>query len=303
MNPGPMPSPTASRRLLAAAAASAIAFGLTWLLFVRTSTGQWFDSRVLPRAERGGGYTQQTELVGPADLALGRFGNPLLIGLLVVVMVALALLVGRLRAGVAGAVLVVGSAAAARLAKEAIARPELGVVGSSTHNSFPSGHVAAAAALLLAFLLVVPVRFRWWVAVPGATGVSVIAAATMIVGWHRFSDVVGSLLLVATLYFAVAAALDRWPGRKHDEVAPDDWSGLLALGIGLTLLMMALLAVAPDAGLPLLAAIAAAGGLTVLVVWSALYLTRPPEHDQEPDDPGEATVPSSEWAHGSSWRS
>jgi hypothetical protein len=128
----------------------------------------------------------------------------------------------------------------------------------------------------------------------------------MIVGWHRFSDVAGSLLLVATLFFAVAAALARWPGTTPDEAATDDWSGLLTLGIGLTLLMMALLAVAPDAGLPLLAAIAAAGGLAVLVVWAAVRLTRPPEpdSDQEPVDLGDATVPSSEWAQGSSnWRS
>ncbi|MEV4537079.1 phosphatase PAP2 family protein [Asanoa sp. NPDC049518] len=277
-------------RLLAAAAASMVAFGLTWLLFVRTATGQVIDGRVLPRSERGGGYAQDTVLLGPAARVLGRFGNPLLIGALVLGIVVLAVLAGRLRSGIAGAVVVIGSTGAAGLAKQAITRPELGVIGSSTHNSFPSGHVAMAAALLLGFLLVLPARLRWWAAVPGASGVSVIAAATMIAGWHRFSDVVGSLLLVATVYFVVASVLARWPGRRAAEDQPDDWSGFLCLAIGLTLLMMALLAVAPDAGLALLAAIATAGGLTVVVVWAALHLTRPP--DREADDrEGTAATP------------
>ncbi|SNT59456.1 PAP2 superfamily protein [Asanoa hainanensis] len=281
---------TPTLRLLAAAGASAIAFGLTWLVFVRTAAGQVVDGRLLPRADQGGGYAQDTVLYGPAARVLGRFGNPLLIGALVVAIVVLALLVRRFRAGLAGAVVVVASAGAAALAKQEIARPELGVVDSSTHNSFPSGHVALAAALLLGFLLVVPARFRWWVAVPGATGVSVIAAATMIAGWHRFSDVAGSVLLVATVYFLVASVLARWPGRHEPADPPDDWSGFLTLAIGLTLLMMALLAIAPNAGLPLLAAIATAGGLTILVVWAAVYLTRPP--DREPDDPkSEAATP------------
>ncbi|SDZ54474.1 PAP2 superfamily protein [Asanoa ishikariensis] len=277
MNLGP---PTL--RLLAAAAASAVAFGLTWLVFVRSSTGQLIDGRLLPRSELGGGYAQDTVLLGPAARVLGRFGNPLLIGALVLGIVVLALMIGRFRAGLAGAIVVLGSAGAAGLAKQSISRPELGVIGSSTHNSFPSGHVAIAAGLLLGFLLVVPARLRWWVAVPGATGVSVIAAATMVAGWHRFSDVAGSLLLVATVFFVVASVLARWPGRRGAEDPTDNWSGFLSLAIGQTLLMMALLAIAPDAGLPLLAAIATAGGLTILVVWAALHLIGPPE--PEPDD-------------------
>ncbi|MEV4617488.1 phosphatase PAP2 family protein [Asanoa sp. NPDC049573] len=265
----------ASRRALAAAAACAVGFGATWLLFVRTSAGQWLDGELLPRAERGG-YAQPTVLLEPAQLVLNRFGNPLLIGLTVLGLVLGGLLTHRVRAAVAALALFGGAVGVAGLAKQVIIRPELGVVGSSTHNSFPSGHVTAAIALLLAFLLVVPARVRWVVAVPGTTGVSVVAAATMIVGWHRFSDVVGSLLLAGAVFFLAAAGLARWPD-KHGEPDPDHSSGtgLLALACGATLLMMVLLAFATDAGVPLLAATAAVSVLAMLLVGAAIHLTRP----------------------------
>jgi membrane-associated phospholipid phosphatase len=277
-------STDASRRMFAAAAVCAVGFGATWLLFVRTSAGQWLDGAVLPRAERGGGYAQQTMLVGPADLVLGRFGNPLLIGLLVIAIVVAGVLAGRIRAAVAAFVLFACAAGGAGLAKQVIMRPELGVVGSSTHNSFPSGHAAVATALLLSVLLVVPARARVWVAVPGAMGVSVVAAATMVAGWHRFSDVVGSLLLVATLFFVAAAVLNRWPGRTA-EPAPNGVAGGggVALASGGALLMVPLVAVAPDAGVPLVAAIAATIVLTMVVVWAAVRLCQPGAKAQDLD--------------------
>ncbi|GIF51688.1 hypothetical protein Afe04nite_62270 [Asanoa ferruginea] len=291
------------------------------MLFVRTSAGQWLDGALLPRAERGGGYASPTMLAGPADLVLGRFGNPLLIGLLVIVIVMVGVLAGRIRAAVVAFLLFVCAAGGAGLAKQVISRPELGVVGSSTHNSFPSGHAAVAAALLLSVLLVVPPRARVWVAVPGAMGASGIAAATMVAGWHRFSDVVGSLLLVATLYFLAAAVLNRWLAAPAPGAAPPagvapplpravpptgaapppvraapaagaapaaDTERLsagngVALVSGGTLLMVPLLAVAPDAGVPLVAAIAAIIGLTMAVVWVALRLTRPTANAPEAD--------------------
>ncbi|GIF72022.1 phosphatase PAP2 family protein [Asanoa siamensis] len=281
------PRSPAAARLLAAAAACAVAFCVTWLLFVRTSTGQWLDGELLPRSEMGGSYAQPTILLGPATQALGLFGDRLLLGTTVAVLAVVAVLTRRLWAGVAGVALFVCSAAAAGLAKETLQRPELGVLGSSTHNSFPSGHVTAAAALLLGFMLVLPARARWWLAVPGTTGVSVIAAATMIVGWHRFSDVVGSLLLVATLFCVAAAALSRLPGQ---EVRPEDddsaVTGLLLQAIALTLLVMLSLALAPDAGLRLLLAIVAVSGTTLVVVSGALWLAQPAiapaQEDAEP---------------------
>jgi membrane-associated phospholipid phosphatase len=203
--------------LFAAAGAFLLAFAVTCLAFVRTGGGQWLDGALLPRSEVGGGYAQETALYGPAGQILGRFGNPPLLGLLVIGIVGVAVASGRLAAGVAAVALFVCAAGAAGLAKQVIVRPELGVTGSTTHNSFPSGHVAAATALLLGLLLVVPPRARWWVAVPGALGVSVIAASTMVLGWHRFSDVVGAVLLVAALASLAGAALAALDRRRPAE--------------------------------------------------------------------------------------
>jgi len=292
-----------SRRLLAAAATCAVGFGAAWLLFVRTSAGQWLDGALLPRADRGGGYAQQTVLLEPAQLVLNRFGNPPLLGLLVVAIVVVGVLAHRIRPLLAALALFACAVGGASLAKQVIIRPEFGVVGSSAHNSFPSGHAAAAAALLLGFLLVVPARARAWVAVPGAIVASAVAAATMVVGWHRFSDVVGSLLLVATLFFLAAAVLSRWPAKPapNAEPAPDaepapkdvPATGGVALATGGTLLMVPLIAVAPDAGLPLVAAIAAANALTMLVVWAAVRLSQPVAKAPDPDN----TKPPSVYVH------
>jgi hypothetical protein len=54
---------------------------------------------------------------------------------------------------------------------------------------------------------VLPKAARWWFAVPGAAGVVVVAAATMITGWHRLSDIIGGALVASVLYCLAAAAL------------------------------------------------------------------------------------------------
>ncbi|WP_203705813.1 phosphatase PAP2 family protein [Asanoa iriomotensis] len=299
------PRSSSAGRLLAAAAACAVAFGVAWLLFVRTAPGQWIDGVLLPRAQWGGGYVQETILLGPASLVLKRFGNPLLLGLVMVAIIAVGALTRRIWAALAAVAVFACSAGAAGFVKQFLDRPELGVASSTTHNSFPSGHVAAAAALLLGILLVAPPRLRWWLAVPGTTGVSVIGAATMILGWHRFSDVVGSLLLVGTIFCLAAAALtrarDKTASASKEQADDDAVTGLLVQAIALTLLIMLVLALAPDAGVRLVLATAAVGVLTMLVVSAAIWLVRPAH---QPEERGGATVPSSEWAQGSrSWRS
>lgn len=95
------PRSSSASRLLAAAAASTVAFGLAWLLFVRSAPGQWLDGELLPRAQWGGSYVQETILLGPASLVLGRFGNPLLLGLVVVAIIAVGVLTRRIWAAVA----------------------------------------------------------------------------------------------------------------------------------------------------------------------------------------------------------
>ncbi|MET7876221.1 phosphatase PAP2 family protein [Micromonospora profundi] len=268
-------------RLLGAAVCFLLTLALTGALFVWTYPGQWWDGLLLPRAESGGGYEQQTDLVGPAKAVLATFGDPLLLAALLGGVLLVGLFGRRLLAGVVGVVMVLGAVVVAGAVKSALPRPDLAIASSTTHNSFPSGHVAVAAALLLAYLLVLPGPARRWLALPGAAGVSVISAATMIAGWHRFSDVLGGVLLSVTLFCLAAAVL---AGRSGGAV-PRPPGGLAAAGrllaegaVGLVVLAGASLVVAPGLAAsvrrgPLLA-IAAAAGLTMLAVGAAVFLVR-----------------------------
>jgi membrane-associated phospholipid phosphatase len=272
-------------RLLGAALGYLLALGLTCLVFVWTSTGQRLDAGLLPRAERGGGYEQQTVLIEPAKTVLSYFGDPTVLAILLGAVLVVGALGRRLWAAVAGVGVVLCSVCAASVIKLVTLRPDLRVEGSTTHNSFPSGHVAAAMGLLLAFMLVLPSRARWWLAVPGAAGVSVVASATMIAGWHRFSDALGGVLLATVLFCLAATALTARHGgppapRGEPSTAgtgPGGWSaaaiGGLILLVGLPLMFVS--ATATPTGEGLCFVIVAVSGFTGLAVVSVLCLVHP----------------------------
>ncbi|MCG5463380.1 phosphatase PAP2 family protein [Micromonospora sp. MED01] len=271
-------------RLLAAALCALVALTLTAAVFVRTYPGQWLDGELLPRAERGGGYEQQTVLVGPAKTVLATFGSPSLIAALLGVVLLVGVLRRRLVAGAVGVGMVVCAVLLAGAVKSELPRPDLQVLSSTTHNSFPSGHVAAATALLLAFMLVLPGWARRWLAAPGAVGVSVIASATMIAGWHRFSDVLGGVLLGVTVFCLGAAALAAWSGDGDTTGGSDGgslWRRLAEAGVGLVGLVWALLVVVPGLAASvqrgLLIAIVAAAASTMFLVGAVVFLVRSTE--------------------------
>ncbi|RLP88464.1 phosphatase PAP2 family protein [Micromonospora sp. BL4] len=278
------------RLLLGAALGHLLALGVTCAVFVRTHPGQWLDGLLLPRAERGGGYEQQTVLVDPARTVLATFGSPMLLAVLLGTVLLVGVLCRRLLAGVVGVGMVLLAVVVAGAVKSVLPRADFQIVSSSTHNSFPSGHVAAATALLLAFMLVLPRWARRWLAVPGAAGVSVIASATMIAGWHRFSDALGGVLLGVTLFYLAAAALAA--GRRGDadpgggagpRRGPDSAVGrrLVEGTVGLAVLLWALLVVLPGLAASvqsgLLVAIAVVTGVTMLAVGSVVFLFRSAE--------------------------
>ncbi|MGW0216917.1 phosphatase PAP2 family protein [Micromonospora chokoriensis] len=268
-------------RLLAAALCCLVALALTAVVFVRTYPGQWLDGLLLPRAERGGGYEQETHLVGPAKTLLAGFGNPTLLAALLGAVLLVGVLRRRLVAGVVGVGMVVGAVVTAGVLKSALPRPDLQIESSTTHNSFPSGHVAAATALLLAFMLVLPGSARRFLAVPGAAGVSVIASATMIAGWHRFSDVLGGVLLGVALFCLAAAGLVGLRGDRDADGGPDGgnlWRRLAEVAVGLVALVWALVTVVPGLAASVqrgaLVAIVVAGATTMVLVGVVVFLVR-----------------------------
>lgn len=206
----PSSTPVYRRRRpeLWAALGCAVSLALVCVVFVWTPAGQRVDGALLSRTQQGRGYVPGSALSETANELLRLVGNPLDWAAALVVLVLAGLALRRFWAGVAGAAVVLGSVVAARVLKELITRPDLDVIGSSTHNSFPSGHVAAVAGMVFAVLLVVPQRVRPWLVLPGVVGVTVVVGATMVAGWHRLSDGLGGVLIAATLY-CLAVALTR----------------------------------------------------------------------------------------------
>lgn len=205
--PAPQPGRTPWQHvfsLLAAAFACLLGLGASCALFIWTADGQLLDQRFQrPTA----GLLAEDGMLGYARTVLAWLGEPsVLVGLLVVV-VLVGAASGRIGAGLLGVVVVGGSAIGARMLKLVLSRPDLGLDDSTTHNSFPSGHVAVAAGLVFAVLLAMPACARWWCAIPGLAAVSVVGVATVLTGWHRPSDVIGGVLLAATLCFLAAACL------------------------------------------------------------------------------------------------
>ena len=182
------------------------------------------------------------------DLGIARESGRLLatisvasIGSVVVLAMAVALLRDRPRAAVAAFVVVAGANVSAQLLKRALgAADPLGGetarrdVGDFLAGAFPSGHATAALSLGLALVLVSPTRLRRpAAAVAVAYGVGV-GIATVALGWHFPSDVVGAFLI--TIAWAAAAALVAGDDDADSGGGVPAIGALLGLAGGLALL-------------------------------------------------------------------
>ncbi|MDO4918343.1 phosphatase PAP2 family protein [Kocuria sp.] len=107
------------------------------------------------------------------------------------------------------ALLAVGAVLAANLTTQVLKhgvldKPDLGVQEIAS-NSFPSGHTTAAASLLMAVFLVAPPHRRARTGRWGAFLAALVGMTTVLNGWHRPTDAVAALLVVAG--WGVLAAL------------------------------------------------------------------------------------------------
>jgi membrane-associated phospholipid phosphatase len=163
-------------------------FLFTYFALVWTSFGQKAENAALPE------LSLQRSWASNVDMA-------------VLVAAVLVVLVAR-KKSLPPLLVLGGSVLLAQMLKlHVLVRPELDEDAVLVHNSFPSGHTTAAVASVIAVTMAVPRRFAVWVAVPGALGAGAVAAETVSLGWHRFSDTLGAALLVSTLAFLV---LRRW---------------------------------------------------------------------------------------------
>jgi membrane-associated phospholipid phosphatase len=187
---------------------------------VRTPGGQAADVALFARAQS-------------ANAVLGRPASALRVGLPAVLSAAYlgvalgALRRGRRRALLASVVLVGAALPLARGLRESwLGRPYLGEHGY-LENTFPSGHVALAAALGAAVAVLWPWAGRGLAAAGAALAVALVAAASVVGHAHRPSDVAGSVLLVAALACAtgvVALVLPPRRGRHGGRRRQDRYS-------------------------------------------------------------------------------
>jgi membrane-associated phospholipid phosphatase len=169
----------------------AVAFVGVYLLFVRSYMGQLVDERAFAGADAAQG--------GIVDI--GRGFLDLLPALSVGIAAVLGVIIVVVRRNWLVFITAVTAVAAANVSTQVLkyvilARPERGV-DDGLSNSLPSGHTTVAASAALAIYLLVAPRYRPLVAVIGSSYALVAGAATLVNQWHRPSDVIAALLVVA----------------------------------------------------------------------------------------------------------
>ncbi|WP_414937816.1 phosphatase PAP2 family protein [Amycolatopsis sp. cmx-11-51] len=247
----------------------AVAFVVTYVLFVHTSAGQLAENGVVRSAQSGRWSTM--DWAGP----LREQDMVLVLGIAAIILVALASL--RRRPGLlvpALSVLVLPLITAQLLKLYVLERPELPDGGyGPAHNSFPSGHVSAAMAILMALAFVLPQRFRPVIIGMGGVAVAWVASSTIALGWHRLSDTAGACLLGASFACLLAAWLTT---LRRDLRRTPAWIVAMAavLPTALVLIGFAVLSTATDGAAQFVAALVLAALAAVGVVLIALWPLR-----------------------------
>lgn len=256
---------------LATAAGLALLLAGAYLFFVHGYMGQLLDERARNGARFGAASVMERVL----DAV------PVTSAALVLVAVVIGLSRRRGVATTAALAVVVAANLASQLLKhEVLTRPDNGATGV-WHNSFPSGHTTVFVSAVFAVFLVSAPRARPFVAMIGAVGTVLVGA--MLVGsqWHRPSDVVGGILVVAIFVFLAGAVLARVRPRRSPAPPPPHTSQrgtvvLLAVAAVVSAAAFGLAYVTADASVDG-ASTAMVAGLTAIAVTAggtALLATR-----------------------------
>jgi membrane-associated phospholipid phosphatase len=177
---------------------------LLYVLAVVDPAGRAADHAVMRAAMRLG-----AGLRGDGLAMLGLVGVPA-VALAVVVLAGVALVRRRGATAIAVVAIVLGAQLVTQLLKAGLARPD-----SADPNSLPSGHVTLVASLGVALVLVVPRLLRPLAATVALVVTAVAGTATLVVGWHRPSDVLAALAVVVAVTGVVGLvrAVTRSRGR------------------------------------------------------------------------------------------
>ncbi len=223
------------RRLIALCiATTALTIGIYWLT-VGTQLGQLMGELIL------GGRFGSLEAVRGAEEMLGALSRTALAAGGVVV-ISLALLQRREGLAVVAALTLLGSNVTTQLLKSVVLDriDMLDRLFYALPNSFPSGHVTAAASVAVTLVLVLPPLLRSPTVILASAAVVVVAASTMLAGWHRMADAIGGIF-VSTAWAAGLSAVLVWRrgvtpvGRR---TAAAGWFSARILGAAGVLLLL-----------------------------------------------------------------
>lgn len=246
---------------------------LVGVVALTTPTGQWLDELALVQARSAFPRlsARSRELLDLIPWAVGVVS--------LVCVTVLAVRCRRFTPALTGAAIVLLSNLTVQLLKRVLVdKPDLGIQ-EAAGNSFPSGHTAAAASAVAVVLLAAPARTRPAVALLGAGVTTATGVATLLNGWHRPSDVVASLLVVAG-WAALGGLVLRVTGPVERPVPGG--GGLTALlavfGAGVLLAGLVPLWAAlrvPGGGYAAVAGCAAILGVSLLVAAALVQLQAP----------------------------
>jgi membrane-associated phospholipid phosphatase len=148
--------------------------------------------------------------LGTLAESLAHLADPLPLLVLLAAACGIAVWRGRPRRALAAVVVVAGANVTTELLKAALAHPRYQPVLNPEevgYAAFPSGHATAAASIAIAYLFVVPARWRVLTALVGAGFVAAVGCSVVVLDWHFPSDVAGGILVACGWGFAVLAGL------------------------------------------------------------------------------------------------
>jgi membrane-associated phospholipid phosphatase len=176
-----------------------------------SDAAQRLDAAVLARLTESGSRT------GSVAAGIAHLGDPAVLLLMLALACGIGLARRRPRGALAALAVAAGANLTAQLFKALLAHPRFqSALGAEqlASNTFPSGHVTAAASLAIAFLFVVPRDWRLLTALCGAALVAAVGCSVMALSWHYPSDVLGGIVVAAGWGFAALA------GLRASEAAP-----------------------------------------------------------------------------------
>jgi membrane-associated phospholipid phosphatase len=199
------------RRSLLAAGAFAAAAAVVWAVAFHTTAGARADATVLARF---------LELNAPETdrlaTRIAALADPVPVAVFMVAIAGAALLRRRVRLALAATAALVGANVSTQALKVWTAEPRPVDSPPGAHvaaQSWPSGHVTAAAALALCIVVVAPSRLRPHAAILAGAFALGVACSVLVLGWHLPSDALGGICVAAAWTLASVASA-RLPRRR-----------------------------------------------------------------------------------------